>query len=148
VIGVALKTPLKNKIGNLYLPTSLTHRADNCIGFTSSCPPHILQQNCAHEYNPQIFVLCNRFCTLSNQCQQRNDCAFCTLSLRSYANSFAAGESNSMLFCISLTQTHIWYTLQPMYTWTKHINIISKHQAVHSIRLHQYDTQLQCCLVQ
>jgi len=28
--------------------TSLPHRPDDYIGFTSSCPPHILQQNCAH----------------------------------------------------------------------------------------------------
>ena len=27
---------------------SLPHRPDNYIGFTSSSPPHILQQNCAH----------------------------------------------------------------------------------------------------
>ena len=28
--------------------TSLLHRPDKYNGFTSSCPPHILQQNCAH----------------------------------------------------------------------------------------------------
>jgi len=28
--------------------TSLPYRPDDYIDFTSSCPPHILQQNCAH----------------------------------------------------------------------------------------------------
>ena len=31
--------------------TSLPHRPDDYTGFTSSCPPYILQQNCAHAYN-------------------------------------------------------------------------------------------------
>jgi len=28
--------------------TSLLHQPNDYIGFTPSCPPHILQQNCAH----------------------------------------------------------------------------------------------------
>jgi len=30
--------------------TLLLHRPDDFIEFTLYCPPHILQQNCAHEY--------------------------------------------------------------------------------------------------
>jgi len=48
VISAAFKTPLKNKLENLYL-----HRPDEYIGFTPSCLPHILQQNCAHVYVAQ-----------------------------------------------------------------------------------------------
>ena len=50
VISVALGTPLKTRLGMRIYKTSLPHRPDNYIGFTSSCPPHILQQNCAHAY--------------------------------------------------------------------------------------------------
>jgi len=38
-ISVSLRTPLKNKIKNLHYKTSLPHRPDSYIGFTSSCPP-------------------------------------------------------------------------------------------------------------
>jgi len=48
VIRVALKALLKNKVGNLYLQNFTSASADDYVGFTSSCPPHILQQNCAH----------------------------------------------------------------------------------------------------
>jgi len=49
VIGVALKTPLKTRLGIFCIyKTSLEHRPDDYIGFASTCPPHILQQNCAH----------------------------------------------------------------------------------------------------
>jgi len=48
VISVALKTPLNTRLGICIFITLLPHRADDYIGFTSSCPPHILQQNCAH----------------------------------------------------------------------------------------------------
>jgi len=34
--------------------TSLPHRPDDYIGFTSSCPPHILQQNCAHQPEQRV----------------------------------------------------------------------------------------------
>ena len=40
VISVALKTPLKNKIGNLYLQNFTSHYI--------KLSPQILQQNCAH----------------------------------------------------------------------------------------------------
>jgi len=43
-----LKTPLQSKIGICVYKTSLPDRLDDYIGFTSSCLPHILQQNCAH----------------------------------------------------------------------------------------------------
>jgi len=46
VISVALRTPL-TRLGMCIYTTSLPHRPDNYIAFTSSCPP-ILQQNCAH----------------------------------------------------------------------------------------------------
>ena len=42
VINVALKTPLKTRLGICIYIISLPHRPDNYIGFTSSCPPHIL----------------------------------------------------------------------------------------------------------
>jgi len=44
VISVAFKTPLKTKLGICIYKTSLPHRPEDYIGFTSSCPPHILQQ--------------------------------------------------------------------------------------------------------
>ena len=40
VISVALKTPLKTRLGICIYKTSLPHRPDDYIGFTSSCPPH------------------------------------------------------------------------------------------------------------
>jgi len=48
VICVALKTPLKTRLAICVYKTLLLHRVDDYIGFTSSCLPHILQQNCAH----------------------------------------------------------------------------------------------------
>jgi len=39
VIGVALKTPLKTRLGICIYKTSLPHRPDDYIGFASSCPP-------------------------------------------------------------------------------------------------------------
>jgi len=39
VISVALKTPLKTRLGICIYTTLLPHRADDYIGFTSSCPP-------------------------------------------------------------------------------------------------------------
>jgi len=94
-------------------------------------------------YNIDIAVVSERLCHLKAQylIQPPNICsgkqilllvhpvsaigrAFCGLSLRRHTNSFAAAENNFMRFCISLT--HIQYTLQPTYTWTKHTDIISK----------------------
>ena len=49
VISLALKTPLKTRLGICIYKTLLLHRVDDHIGFTSSCPPHNLQQNCAHD---------------------------------------------------------------------------------------------------
>jgi len=49
VISVALKTPLKTRLGICIYKTLLPHRVDEYIGFTSSCPSHILQQNWAHD---------------------------------------------------------------------------------------------------
>jgi len=46
--GVALKTPLEIRLGICIYKTSFLHRPDDYVGFTPSCPPHILQQNCAH----------------------------------------------------------------------------------------------------
>ena len=51
VINVTLKTPLEIRLGIGIYETSLLHRPDDCTGFTPSCPPHILQQNCAHDQN-------------------------------------------------------------------------------------------------
>jgi len=51
VISVILRTPLKTRLGICIYKTSLPHQPDNYIGFTSSCPPHILQENFAHGAN-------------------------------------------------------------------------------------------------
>ena len=48
VLSVALKTPLEIRLRICMYKTPLLHRPDDYIGFTPSCPPHILQQNCAH----------------------------------------------------------------------------------------------------
>jgi len=49
VISVALKTHLEIRLGIYIYKASLLHRPDDYIGFTPSCPTHILQQNCAHD---------------------------------------------------------------------------------------------------
>ena len=51
VISFALKTPPKTRLRICIYKTLLLHQVDDYIGFTSSCPPHILQQNCAHAHN-------------------------------------------------------------------------------------------------
>jgi len=48
-ISVALKTTLEIRLEIRIYKTLFLHRSDDCIGFIPSCPPHILQQNCAHE---------------------------------------------------------------------------------------------------
>jgi len=54
VISVAFKTPLETRLEICtYKIFSLLHRPNYYIGFTPSCPPHILQQNCAHVHNRQ-----------------------------------------------------------------------------------------------
>ena len=58
VISVALKIPLKTRLGICIYKTLLLHRVDDYIGFTSSCPPHILQQNFAHAVWPASKSLC------------------------------------------------------------------------------------------
>ena len=60
MISVALETPLQ-KEGICIYKTSLLHRPDGYIGFTPSCPPHILHQNCAHVSEPfrrEEFAFC------------------------------------------------------------------------------------------
>jgi len=47
VISVDFNTPLKTRLGICIDKTSHQHRPDDYIGFTLSCPPHILQQNYA-----------------------------------------------------------------------------------------------------
>jgi len=49
VIGVVLKIPLKNKIGNLYLQKFTSASAWWLSWFYIKLPPHISQQNCAYE---------------------------------------------------------------------------------------------------
>ena len=39
MISAAFKTPLKTRLGIRICKTSLLHRPDDYIGFTSSCPP-------------------------------------------------------------------------------------------------------------
>jgi len=48
VISVALEAYLEIRLVICIYKTSLLHRPDNYVGFTPSCLPHILQQNCAH----------------------------------------------------------------------------------------------------
>jgi len=47
VISVAFKLPPETRLGIGIYKTSLLHRPDDYIGFTQSCSPHVLQQNCA-----------------------------------------------------------------------------------------------------
>jgi len=54
VISVALKTSLEIRLWICIYKTSFLHRPDVYIGFIPSCPPHILQQNCAHGHNMHI----------------------------------------------------------------------------------------------
>jgi len=44
VINVAVKTPPKIRLGTCIYEMSLLHRPDDYIGFTASCPRHMLQQ--------------------------------------------------------------------------------------------------------
>jgi len=55
VISVAFKTPLETRLGICIDKTAHQHRPDEYIGFTPTCPPHILQQNCAHAHNVAMF---------------------------------------------------------------------------------------------
>jgi len=48
VVSVGFNTPLKTRLGTCIYKTLLLHRPDDYIGFTPNCPPHNLQQNCAH----------------------------------------------------------------------------------------------------
>ena len=50
VIRVALKTLLKNKVGNLYLQNFTSASARWLCWFYIKLSPHILQQTCAHEW--------------------------------------------------------------------------------------------------
>ena len=49
MISFALKTPLEIRWGICIYKMSFLHRPDDYIGFIPSCPPHILQQKCAHD---------------------------------------------------------------------------------------------------
>ena len=53
VISVALKTPLKNQIGNLYLQNFASAFSWWLYWFYIKLSTHILQQNCAHAYQQQ-----------------------------------------------------------------------------------------------
>jgi len=57
VISVALITHPEIRLGICIYKTSLLHRHDDYIGFTPSCPPRILQQNCAHVLNTLKFLM-------------------------------------------------------------------------------------------
>ena len=81
-ISVALKTPLEIRLGIFIYKMLLLHRPDDYIGFTPICPPHILQQNCAHEH--QCTALPHR--TLS--CQQLF--VWCTIASPSKALALSA----------------------------------------------------------
>ena len=61
VVSVAFKTILETRVRICIYETSVLHRRDDYIDFTSSCHPHILQQYCAHymtdmtSYRPVAF---------------------------------------------------------------------------------------------
>jgi len=74
VISVALKTPPEIRLGICIYKTSLLHRSDDYIGFTPSCPPHILQQNCAHARKQP--------CSNTYVCRYRS----CIISSTAFAN--------------------------------------------------------------
>jgi len=59
VISVALKTPLKNKMRNLYLQNVTSASAWWLYRLYIKLSPHILQQNCAHVWTnePKKFFL-------------------------------------------------------------------------------------------
>jgi len=81
VISVALKTPLEIRLGICTYKTWLLHRPDDCIGFTPSCPPHILQQNCAHAYMYSINLFSSNLYGVSHallfsHCTERH--AYCS----------------------------------------------------------------------
>ena len=68
VISVALKTPLKNKIANLYLQNFTSASIGWLYCFYIKLSPHILQQNCAHvfkqthpnKFNAKWFILISK----------------------------------------------------------------------------------------
>jgi len=57
VISVALKTHLKNKIGNLYLQNFTSASARWLYWFYIKLSPHNLQQNCAHAGEQINFIM-------------------------------------------------------------------------------------------
>jgi len=70
VISVALKTPLQIRLGICIHKTSFLHRPDEYVGLTPSCPPHILQQNCAHGDHYPIYLTVSKAC-LKRDIKQR-----------------------------------------------------------------------------
>ena len=57
------------------------------------------------QYNPQIFVLVNRFYILTNQCQQCRDCAFCTFNFKNVIQTVLL-----QLKIIPCDSAHAWHT--------------------------------------
>ena len=57
MISLTFKSPLKTRLGICIDKTLHQHRPNEYIGFTPSCPPHILQQNCAHGADSGLWML-------------------------------------------------------------------------------------------
>ena len=108
---------LRSNIGNKKLAACSLLRID--IAFVSECLCHLRAQYLLRSPNicsrKHILLLVHPLSATGWPC--------CTLSLKHHTNSFAAVENSFMQSCINLT--HILYTLQPTYTWTKHTNIMS-----------------------
>ena len=118
--SVALKTPLKTRLLICIYKTSLPHRPDDYIGFTSSCPPHILQQNCAHECNSKVIFEndnIERFYQYVGPAYpQIKELASKTMSM--FATIFVCKQlfslmkSNKPRSCFQLTDAHLNSTLK------------------------------------
>jgi len=67
VISIALKTPQKNKIENLYLQNFTSVSARWLYWFYIKLSPHILQQNCAHVWVDQNWIGLIDFTNFSDQ---------------------------------------------------------------------------------
>jgi len=57
VISVAFKPSLKTRLGICIGKTSHQPRLDEYIGFTPSCVPPILQQNCAYGHTEKVGLI-------------------------------------------------------------------------------------------
>ena len=101
----------------------MLHNTD--IAVVSDCLCHLRAQYAIK--SPDICIG-QESLRIDHRFQDWSGCAFCTFSLKRHTNSFVSVENNPMRFCLRLA--HIYYSLQPTYTWTENTNIISKHQVI------------------